>query len=233
MTEQRPDPRPDDEPRPDTPAPPVPDGPGPAAGDEPPTAAEPMTPPPPAASEPVPPPPPTAAEPVTPPPPPSYGQPPPPPSGYGQAPPPPPYGQQPPPPPPPGYGQPAGAPVGPPGGGYAGQMSPPDQRMWAMIAHLGGLLSVLGGWGFLPALVIFLVFKDRGQFVRQQSVEALNFQITIIIAGVVSALLIFVLIGIPLLIALAIVAIIFPILAGVAVNKGEPYRYPLTLRLVS
>jgi uncharacterized Tic20 family protein len=147
-----------------------------------------------------------------------------------------PYGQAPPPPPGPptgGYGQP-GAPyqqAGPPlPGEYATGplMSDPDQRMWATLAHLSGLvLSIVG------PLVIYLLMKDRGRFVRSQALEALNFQITVLIAVVVSSVLILVLIGLVLLPIIGVAAFVLMILAAIAANRGEEYHYPLTLRLVS
>jgi uncharacterized Tic20 family protein len=148
-----------------------------------------------------------------------------------------PYEKAPPPPPPPpgysGYGQP-GAPyqqAGPPvPGEYATGplMTDPDQRMWATLAHLSGLL-----FGFLGPLVIYLLMKDRGRFIRSQALEALNFQITVLIAVVVSAALILVVIGLFLLPIVGGAAFVLMILAAIAANRGEEYRYPLTLRLVS
>jgi uncharacterized Tic20 family protein len=107
-------------------------------------------------------------------------------------------------------------------------MTDPDQRMWATLAHLSGLL-----FGFLGPLVIFLLMKDRGRFIRSQAVEALNFQITVLIAVVVSAALIFIVIGLFLLPIVGVAAFVLMILAAIAANRGEEYRYPLTLRLVS
>src|SRR5665647_1618516 len=70
--------------------------------------------------------------------------------------------------PPPGYAAP------PPGyAAPAAPMTDAEQRQWAMFSHLGGIL-----FGFVPALVIWLVFKERGRFVDEQAKEALNFQIT-------------------------------------------------------
>jgi uncharacterized protein len=143
-----------------------------------------------------------------------------------------PYGQAPPP-PGGGYGQPGGpyAQAGPPQPGeYATGplMTDADQRMWATLAHISGLL-----FGFLGPLVIYLVMKDKGRFVRSQSLEALNFQITVAIAAIVSAILILVLIGLFLLPIIAVAAVVLMIMAAIAANRGEEYRYPLTLRLVS
>jgi uncharacterized protein len=143
-----------------------------------------------------------------------------------------PYGQAPPP-PPGGYGPPGGPyqQAGPPQPGeYATGplMNDSDQRLWATLAHISGLL-----FGFLGPLVIYLVMKDKGRFVRTQSLEALNFQITLAIALIVSAILILVLIGLFLLPIVAVAAVVLMIMAAIAANRGEEYRYPLTLRLVS
>lgn len=151
---------------------------------------------------------------------------------YGEAPQsaPPPYGQPPQPAPqqygqqPPAYGQ---YPSGAAAGGYSTELSPADQRMWAMLAHLGGIIL-----GFIAPLIVFLVYKDRGAYVKEQSTEALNFQIMLAIAYVISFILWFVIIGMLLTFVVAIINIVFPILAAVAVNKGENYRYPINWRLV-
>jgi hypothetical protein len=161
--------------------------------------------------------------------PPQYGQP-----GYGQ---PPQYGQ------PPAYGQPGNGqpaqygqqqpPYGAPGypqtgAGFSQELSPSDQRMWAMLAHLSGILfSVVG------PLVVWLVQKDKGLFVTEQSKEALNFQITLLIGYLAAGVLTFIIVGFFLLFVLPVLAVVFGVIAAIAANKGENYRYPFTLRLVS
>jgi uncharacterized protein len=121
----------------------------------------------------------------------------------------------------------------PPPAGYrpypaaAAPMSPEDQRLWATLAHLAGL-----PFGFLGPLVIYLVVKERGAFVRSQAAEALNFRITIDIALVISVLLILVLIGLLALVFIAVGSLVLQIVAAVAANRGEDYRYPVNIRLV-
>jgi uncharacterized protein len=145
-----------------------------------------------------------------------------------------PYGQAPPP-PPGGYGPPGGpyqhARPPQPGEFATGPlMNDSDQRMWATLAHISGLL-----FGFLGPLVIYLVTKDRGRFVRSQSLEALNFQITLAIAVVVGVVLGIATLGIGFLLLplVGVAALVLMILAAIAANRGEEYHYPLTLRLVS
>jgi len=106
-------------------------------------------------------------------------------------------------------------------------MSDSDQRMWAMFAHLGGIL-----FGFIPALVIWLIHKERGYYIERQSKEALNFQITWNVALIISWATTVILIGFVLAPLVGIAGLIFMIMAGIAVNKGEDYRYPVNVRLI-
>jgi uncharacterized protein len=107
-------------------------------------------------------------------------------------------------------------------------MNPSDERLWATLVHVGGIL-----FNFLPALIGYLVLKDRGPFIRAHTATALNFQITLLIAYVVSGALTIVLIGFLLLPAVWVMSIVFSILASLAANKGEYYSYPLTIKFVS
>lgn len=143
---------------------------------------------------------------------------------------PPPMPEQPPQPPPPQQYAPPPPSYGQQGGGYSTELSPADQRMWAMLAHLGAIL-----FGFLAPLVVYLVQKDRGAYVREQSREALNFNLTLLVAYVAVGVLGVITFGIGtlLIFPLVIVNIVFPILAGVAANRGENYRYPVAWRIVS
>ena len=107
-------------------------------------------------------------------------------------------------------------------------LSPADERTWAIAAHLSPFLASFVGLPFLGPLVIYLVFRDRGPFVRHHAAQALNFQIIVMIALVVFGLLSLALIGIPFLIATGVAAIVFQIIAAVEANNGKWYRYPLT-----
>lgn len=168
-----------------------------------------------------------------------------------QRPPQPPGSEQPPsaPPPPPPSGPPSSgsAPSGPPpGGGYGqqyggpppsgygapGQMSVQDERTWGMLAHISAILGAIVFLSFIGPLIVMLVQGNKSPFVRKQAVEALNFQITTYIAAIVSAILIIVIIGFFMLIAVGIAWLVLTIMAGIAANRGEDYRYPVNIRLV-
>ena len=112
-----------------------------------------------------------------------------------------------------------------------------EARTWAMVAHLSSLVGLLGnGIGFvLGPLVVWLLKKDQHEFVNDQGLEALNFQLTMLIAAVAAFVLALTIIGlviaIPALFVVAVLAVIFPIVAAVKSKQGHYYRYPLTLRL--
>jgi uncharacterized protein len=118
-----------------------------------------------------------------------------------------------------------------------------QDRQAAMFAHLGGVL------GPIPALVLFLGFRERGPLVREESKEALNWQITwfgasivvwIVLVGIIGSILSFIPGGwivaslfalVPWLIYAA--NLVLSILAGVRINQGAAgYRYPYALRLI-
>lgn len=136
------------------------------------------------------------------------------------------------------YGDPAGQPQQP--AAPAAPLTAAEDKQWAMWAHIGGVI------GFLPSLIILLVFKDRGQLTRQEAKEALNWQITFTIGYIVLLIAVTIINGILLftpayglaglfsLLPLAwwILNVIFSILGGVKVNSGGSYRYPFAFRFV-
>ncbi len=107
-------------------------------------------------------------------------------------------------------------------------LNPSDERLWATLIHVGGIF-----FGFLPALIGYLVLKDRGAFIRGHTATALNFQLTMLIAYVVGAVTSLLFIGLLILAAVGIVVIVFSIIAALAANRGDQYSYPLSIKFVS
>ncbi len=103
-----------------------------------------------------------------------------------------------------------------------------DARMWAMFAHLSALTGIItAGVGFVVGpLVIWLLKKEQYPFVDDQGKEATNFQITMLIYSGVAFLLSFLCIGFILLPVVAIIDIVFTIIATIKANDGVRYRYP-------
>ena len=109
-----------------------------------------------------------------------------------------------------------------------------DARKLAMICHIVALVGLLGnGIGFLIGpLVVWLVKKEDDPFVYEQGREAVNFQLTMLLAVIVSIVLCFVFIGFFILPIVLLMMIIFPIIAAMKANDGEHYRYPVTFRVL-
>ena len=134
-----------------------------------------------------------------------------------------------PPPGPPGSSQP---PL-PPSGGTP-YTPATNAQTFTMLCHLSafaGLFVPLGNiWG---PLVFWLIKREELPEVDLHGKESLNFQISMTIYLFVSALLMLVLIGIPLLIGGAIFWVVAVIIGSVRANNGELYRYPLTIRFIT
>jgi uncharacterized Tic20 family protein len=119
-------------------------------------------------------------------------------------------------------------------------LSESDDKLWASLAHFGGLLYLL------PSLLIYIILKDRGPKVKVEAKEALNWQITFLIVEVVlwilsgilgTALLFTAVYGIAIFVSFLpflwwVVNAIFSILGGIKVNGGGSYRYPFSFRFI-
>lgn len=102
-----------------------------------------------------------------------------------------------------------------------------NDKLLVIAAHLGGIF-----FGFIPALIVFLLKKDSPGWVLDNAREALNWQITVLIAGVVCFLLAFLLIGIFLLWILMLTNVVLSIMATIKTSNQVAYRYPFCLRLL-
>lgn len=113
----------------------------------------------------------------------------------------------------------------------------PQVRTWAMLAHLLTLLGhslVLGS--FLPPLAIWLWKRGEDDFIADQALESLNFQITMGLARVFGWLLVvtvvFSCVGVPFLVLVYVGDIVMAVVAGFRAHEGERYRYPFAFRWV-
>ena len=111
-----------------------------------------------------------------------------------------------------------------------GQISS-DVNMWSMFIHLSqfcGYLIPLAG--LIVPIVLWQVKKNESEIIDKHGRIVVNWIISELIYGLVFVVLVFVLIGIPLLIALGILSIVFPIIGGVKANNGEIWPYPLSIK---
>lgn len=109
----------------------------------------------------------------------------------------------------------------------------PEEKNIALLCHLSAFaMLVLPLGNVVGPLVVWLLKKDTSPVIDMEGKESLNFQITVTIAAAIAGILSFVLIGIPLLIAIGVGNIVLIVLAAVDVSNGKPYRYPFNLRLI-
>ena len=107
-----------------------------------------------------------------------------------------------------------------------------ETRNWATLSHLSGFVTFFGIPSALGPLVMWLLRRDE-PYAEFHAKEALNFQISFMIYGVIAAISIIFLIGILLLPAVLITWFVLTIKGALRASAGQYYRYPMTMRFVS
>lgn len=108
-----------------------------------------------------------------------------------------------------------------------------EARQWGMFCHFAAFLGLVFPFGnLLGPLIVWQLKKDTDPFVDDQGKEALNFQITVAVAMLISFLLVFVVVGLILVWLVGIAALVLTIIAGIKANEGKAYRYPFCWRVV-
>ncbi|MHC4293724.1 MAG: DUF4870 domain-containing protein [Planctomycetota bacterium] len=118
--------------------------------------------------------------------------------------------------------------------GQVGMEIEKDARMWSMFCHFGGLAGLLPlmplvGCLIVP-LIIWQVKKDDHSFIDENGKEALNFQLTILLIGVLLGITC---VGLFLLPFVVIYDVVFALIAGLRANDGKSYKYPIIIRFIS
>jgi len=116
-----------------------------------------------------------------------------------------------------------------------------QMRMWNMLCHLSALAGFIGIplGNVLGPLIVWQIKKNEYPSVDVHGKASLNFQITVMIALLVTVAAMFVgmliCIGwllLPVVILIGLAGLIFPIIAGIKANNGEDYKYPWSLELI-
>lgn len=117
--------------------------------------------------------------------------------------------------------------------GYGGAGSK-DERNLAMFAHLSALAGLIfpAGGNVIAPLIVWLTQREKSAFVADQALEALNFNITVLLAEIACGVLFIVGIGVLLGIVLGVVWLIGTILGAVKASEGQRFRHRFILRLV-
>jgi uncharacterized protein len=122
-------------------------------------------------------------------------------------------------------------------------LPPPDNRvrLWNMLCHLSALTGLLAipFANVLAPLIVWQIKKNEIPSVEIHGKAAVNFQLTIVIAMLVTFAvafaLSFVCIGFILFSVPGVIFVcgmVFAVIAGVKANEGQEYKYPYSLNLI-
>ena len=109
-----------------------------------------------------------------------------------------------------------------------------NEKTYCMLIHF----SVFAGYavpiaGLIVPIVLWQLKKNEMPSVDAHGKMVLNFILSSLLYAVVFFALSFVLIGIPLLIALSIACIVLPIIGGIKANDGVLWQYPLIINFIN
>ncbi|GBC92122.1 hypothetical protein HRbin15_00586 [bacterium HR15] len=105
-----------------------------------------------------------------------------------------------------------------------------DERLWAMLAHLSALLGYVVLLGqYIAPLVIYLVYRERSRFVAFHALQALYFQLALLVLWVIVCIFAFITCGLGAILALVpiVLNLVFVLLAAIHANNGEWYELPI------
>jgi uncharacterized protein len=106
-----------------------------------------------------------------------------------------------------------------------------NENLWSMFIHLSQFCGyVVPLAGMVVPIVLWQMKKNESRTIDLHGRIVTNWLITEFILAVVFGLLTFIVVGMPLLIALLVVGVVFPIIGGIKANNGEAWPYPCSIR---
>lgn len=130
---------------------------------------------------------------------------------------------------------------------YAGQphqaqQASGDERTWMILAHVSAPIAfiVSAGWlSFVGPLLVWLFKKDESPAIRQAAAGAFNFNLTFWLLYLLGWVLAIFTLGLGFLVAIPFWILIFLVAAYVHIrgaiqaSRGQSYRYPFQLPVLS
>ncbi len=109
-----------------------------------------------------------------------------------------------------------------------------EERNWGMFVHLAAFVGYLtAALGFIVGpLVLWLIKKEEYPYVDYHGKEALNFQISFFLYGLIAGALTLILVGLVILPVVIILHLVFMIIGTIRASEGQYYKYPLTIRFI-
>ncbi|MFM9957764.1 MAG: DUF4870 domain-containing protein [Phycisphaerales bacterium] len=122
---------------------------------------------------------------------------------------------------------------------YIDPSTPAEERTYALFMHLVGLLSMASIpvplAGLIGSLIMWKIKAEKSPFLDDHGRDAVNFQISLLIYHVIMAILVIPTLGLAGLgfVVIVVVTLIGCIRGAMAANRGEYYRYPVTIRFLN
>ncbi|TWT92838.1 DUF4870 domain-containing protein [Stieleria varia] len=110
-------------------------------------------------------------------------------------------------------------------GSQPGMVCGMREETWCMLMHLSQLL-VFSGLGIVAPIVMWALGKDQSELTRRHGARMMNWLISGLLYAAIAGFMSLFLIGIPFLILLAVLDVVFPIVAAVKCNNHEVWSYP-------
>lgn len=107
-----------------------------------------------------------------------------------------------------------------------------DEHAYIVWMHVSQLACFVGVPSFLIPLIMWVTKKEQYALINKHGKDILNFQITMVIAFAIAVPLCFILIGVPVVLALLVIQCIVPIIAASKVRSNELYRYPFSIQFL-
>jgi uncharacterized Tic20 family protein len=108
-------------------------------------------------------------------------------------------------------------------------------RTWCVLAHATALVGFLVPFAghVVGPLIVWLAKRHDSPEIDAHGKESINFQLSMLIWNAIAGILCLVLIGIPMLLLLHVLNVVFVIVATIQASEGKLYRYPLAIRLIN
>lgn len=129
-------------------------------------------------------------------------------------------------------------------GRFVVQDASPDDRTYSTLMHLTLLGHIVIPYlAIIGLIVMWSIKKKESRYIADHGREAVNFQISLILYSLILpiiaipiGLLLFV-VGVAITVPIAVIfpyvlGLIGMVLAAMAANRGEMYRYPMTIRFL-
>src|SRR5690606_14445757 len=105
-----------------------------------------------------------------------------------------------------------------------------DRAMFCHLSTFAGYFFPFGG--IIGPLICWVSRKDQSEWVDTNGKSALNFQISMLLYTILLIPLCFIIVGIPLLVALGILEVVCVIVASIRAAKGEAFKYPISIPFI-